>query len=224
MHISYLALIVISLALGLGTQAYIKLTYRRWSQVPLSNGMSGRQMAERMLATNGIGSVPIYNNGGADLSDYYDPKSDALYLSGGSEHGASVASAAVACHEAGHATQHARDYAPARVRMAIVPLANIGSQAWMVVLLLGIMLNASGLVTLGIVLFALVVAFELVTLPVEFDASRRALQYISGAPGVTADEARGARQVLTAAALTYVAAALSSILQLLYLLGQNRDE
>ncbi|MEE8716216.1 MAG: zinc metallopeptidase [Coriobacteriales bacterium] len=223
MHISYFSLIVISLLLGLGTQAYIRMTYNRWSKVPLGNGMSGRQMSRQMLDEAGLQDVPIQNKGGADLSDYYDPRSNALYLSGGSDSGASVASAAVACHEAGHAVQHARGYMPARLRMTLVPIVNFGEQAWMIVLLLGIVMNVTGLINLGIFLFAFVVLFEIVTLPVEFDASRRATAYIKSVPGVSATEAAGARQVLVAAALTYVAAALSSILQLLYLLGQRRD-
>ena len=220
---SYLLLIIVSLALGLGTQFYIRHTYNKWSKVRVSSGKTGAQVARRMLDGEGLSNVPIHPNGGDDLSDYYDPRSNALYLSGSSEHGNSVASMAVACHEAGHAVQHAHNYAPARVRGAIVPLVNIGSQAWMIVLLLGMFMNISGLVTLGIVLFAFVVVFQLVTLPVEFDASRRALVYINES-GVSEEEARGARQMLTAAALTYVASALTSILQLLYLLQQNRDE
>lgn len=223
MNLSYLTLIIVSLVLGLGTQFYINHSFRKWSKVRVSTGVSGSQAARRMLDAEGLGNVPIRPNGGDDLSDYYDPRSNALYLSASSEHGSSVASMAVACHEAGHAVQHARNYMPARVRGAIVPLVNIGSQAWMIVLMLGIFMNMTGLITLGIVLFAFVVVFQLVTLPVEFDASRRALAYINET-GVTDEEARGARQMLTAAALTYVAAALTSILQLVYLLQHNRDE
>ena len=133
MNISYLALIGISLALGLGTQAYIKYAFRRWSKVDLGTGESGARVARRMLDEAGLAGVPIQPNGGGDLSDYYDPRSNALYLSQSSEHGYSVASAAVACHEAGHAVQHARQYLPARIRTAIVPLVNIGSEAWMIV-------------------------------------------------------------------------------------------
>lgn len=220
----YIALVIVSLVLGLGTQAYIHLTYRRWSAVPLSSGLSGREMSRRMLDEEGLDQVPIFGDVAADLGDYYDPRSNSLHLSTDSNRGASVASAAVACHEAGHAVQHARNYGPARVRSALVPVVNIGNQTWMLVLLAGIFLNLMGLVQLGIILFSLVVLFELVTLPVEFDASRRATAYIAGLPGVTQTEASGARRVLFAAALTYVAAALTSILQLLYLLSQNRND
>ncbi len=224
MQLSYFSIVIISLVLGLGTQAYIHMAYRRWSRVRLSNGLTGREVSRRMLDRNGLTQVPIQNNGGADLSDYYDPRTNALYLSASSERGASVASAAVACHEAGHAVQHARDYLPARIRMAIVPVANIGSEAWMIILILGIVLNAMALVNIGIILFALVVIFELVTLPVEFDASKRALAYLKTVPGISSNEVAGARQVLVAAALTYVAAALTSVLQLVYLLGQSRRD
>ena len=190
----------------------------------MGTGASGATMARRMLDEAGCTQVPIRPNGGDDLSDFYDPRKVALFLSDSSERGCSVASVAVACHEAGHAVQHAREYAPARWRSALVPVVNIGSEAWMIVLMIGIFVNSMGLINLGIVLFALVVIFQLVTLPVEFDASRRALAYIQGAPGVSEAEARGARQMLTAAALTYVAAALTSILQLVYLLQQRNDD
>lgn len=224
MHLSYLALIVISLALGLGTQWYIRHTFKRWSQVPIDSHETGAQVARRFLNSEGLSDVPIRPNGGDDLSDYYDPRSDALYLSNSSENGDSVASVAVACHEAGHAVQHDRNYMPARIRMAIVPVVNIGSELWMLVLLAGIFMNLTGLINLGILLFAFVVVFQLVTLPVEFNASARAMNFISNDVRISPEQARGARQMLTAAALTYVAAALSSILQLLYLLQQRQDD
>lgn len=224
MHLSYLALIVISLALGLGTQWYIRHTFKRWSQVPIDSHETGAQVARRFLNSEGLSNVPIRPNGGDDLSDYYDPRSDALYLSNSSENGNSVASVAVACHEAGHAVQHDRNYMPARIRMAIVPVVNIGSELWMLVLLAGIFMNLTGLINLGILLFAFVVVFQLVTLPVEFNASARAMNFISNDVRISPEQARGARQMLTAAALTYVAAALSSILQLLYLLQQRQDD
>lgn len=224
MHLSYLALIVISLALGLGTQWYIRHTFKRWSQVPIDSHETGAQVARRFLNSEGLSNVPIRPNGGDDLSDYYDPRSDALYLSNSSENGDSVASVAVACHEAGHAVQHDRNYMPARIRMAIVPVVNIGSELWMLVLLAGIFMNLTGLINLGILLFAFVVVFQLVTLPVEFNASARAMNFISNDVRISPEQARGARQMLTAAVLTYVAAALSSILQLLYLLQQRQDD
>ena len=224
MHLSYLGLIIISLALGLGTQWYIRHTFKRWSQVPIDSRETGAQVARRFLNSEGLTNVPIRPNGGDDLSDYYDPRTNALYLSNSSENGDSVASVAVACHEAGHAVQHERNYMPARIRMAIVPVVNIGSELWMIVLLAGIFMNLTGLINLGIILFAFVVVFQLVTLPVEFNASARAMSFISNDVRISSEQARGAQQMLTAAALTYVAAALSSILQLLYLLQQRQDD
>lgn len=224
MELSYLSLIVISLVLGLGTQWYIKHTFKVWSKVSIDSRESGARVARRFLDSEGLSQVPIRPNGGDDLSDYYDPRTDALYLSGSSENGDSVASVAVACHEAGHAVQHAKNYGPARIRMALVPVVNIGSETWMLVLLAGIFMNLTGLINLGILLFAFVVIFQLVTLPVEFDASARAMSFISNDVRISPEQAAGARKMLTAAALTYVAAALSSILQLLYLLQQRSDD
>lgn len=223
MQLSYLLIVVVSLALGLGTQWYINSSFRKWSRVPVSTGETGARIARRFLDGEGLSNVPIQGNGKGDLSDYYDPRVNALFLSDHSELGSSVASMAVACHEAGHAVQHARNYLPVRIRTAILPVVNIGSQLWMIVLIAGIMINLSGLITLGIVLFAFTVVFQIVTLPVEFDASNRALAFISSYRGIPAEQVQGARQMLTAAALTYVAAALTSILQLAYLLSQNRD-
>lgn len=224
MEISYIGLVVVSLVLGLGTQWYINHTYKRWSNVSIDSRRTGSQIARAFLDSEGLTGVPIRPNGGPDLSDYYDPRSNALYLSGSSEHGCSVASVAVACHEAGHAVQHERGYMPARIRMALVPVVNIGSEAWMIVLLIGIFINMTSLIYLGIILFAFVVAFQLVTLPVEFDASSRAMRYISAEPRISAEQAAGARKVLTAAALTYVASALTSVLQLVYLLQQRDND
>lgn len=223
MELSYLSLIVLSLVLGLGTQWYIKHTFKRWSKVDIDSRETGSQVARRFLDSEGLSGVPIRPNGGGDLSDYYDPRSDALYLSDTSEHGRSVASMAVACHEAGHAVQHDKGYLPARIRTALVPVVNVGSQLWMFVLLAGILVQLTQLIYVGIILFAFVVAFELVTLPVEFDASARAMRFVSSDMRISPEQAQGARRMLTAAALTYVASALTSILQLLYLLQRNRE-
>ncbi len=216
---AYLLLVIISLVLGLATQGYIDATYRKWSRVR-SDGASGAAVARSMLDAYGCGRVGIRSTPG-HLTDHYDPRDDNLYLSGENRSGGSVASVAVACHEAGHAVQRAQGYAFFRARQALVPVVNLAQNAWMLVFLLGVMMNLAGLTTLAIVLFAFSVLFQLVTLPVEFDASRRAVAYIR-ASGMSEAQVRGARQVLTAAALTYVAAALTSILQLLYLLARTR--
>lgn len=217
---AYLLLVVISTAIGMATQSYIKKTYAVWSRVPLGSGSTGAEVAERMLADEGVSGVRVEPISG-ELTDNFDPTSNVLHLSEGNLRGGSVASAAVACHEAGHAVQHARGYVPGRVRSALVPVVNFASNAWMIVFFAGVFLGLAGLLRLAIVLFAFSVVFQLVTLPVEFDASRRAVAYIERA-GMGPEAVRGAKKVLVAAALTYVAAALVSVLQLLYFLSRVR--
>lgn len=218
---AYLVLVAVSLVLGLATQGYINKTYRTWSKVG-SDGESGAQVARRMLDANGCEAVGIKRVAGR-LTDHYDPRDNNLYLSADNLSGGSVASVAVACHEAGHAAQRAQGFLMMRVRTALVPVVNLSQSVWMIVFILGVAMNLAGLTTLAIALFAFSVVFQLVTLPVEIDASRRAVAYIQ-ASGMSEVNVRGARKVLTAAALTYVAAALTSILQLLYLLGRTRSD
>lgn len=217
---AYLLLIVVSTILGMATQGYIRSTYRKWSNVPASSGMTGAQVARRMLDEGGASSVGITEIGGT-LTDNFDSRDNKLHLSQENFSRGSVASVAVACHEAGHACQKAKGYVPMKVRTALVPVVNFATNAWTVVLLLGIFMDLTGFVRLALILFAFSVIFELVTLPVEIDASRRAVKYLA-ANGGSIDE-KGAKQVLTAAALTYVAAALVSILQLVYLMGRYND-
>lgn len=212
----YILLMVVTLALGLGSQAYIKNTYKKWSQVQNAQGITGYQAARAMLDRNGLQHVEILHNGGAALSDFYDPRSDTLNLSDDSYNGTSVASISVACHEAGHAVQHAKNYMGVKVREVVLPLAQLGSNIWVFVLLAGFFLQMLNLVWAGIILFALTVLFQIVTLPVEFDASKRAIESIEGTVALPAEQDRGARDMLKSAAFTYVAAALSSILTLLY--------
>lgn len=216
----YLLLIIVSTILGLATQGYINSTYRKWSRVPASSGMTGAEVARRMLDEGGASSVGITQVAGT-LSDFYDPRDNKLHLSADNLHGGSVASVAVACHEAGHACQKADSYWPMGFRTALVPVVNFATNSWMIVLLAGMFLNLAGLVQIAVILFAFSVLFQLVTLPVEINASHRAVRYLA-AHGRGIDE-KGAKQVLTAAALTYVAAALISVLQLLYLLGRTDE-
>lgn len=219
----YLIVVVICTVLGLAAQGYINSTYRTWSKVR-SDGDTGADVARRMLDANGCRSVGI-NAVAGELTDHYDPRDNNLYLSDDNLRGGSVASVAVACHEAGHAAQNASGYAMMKVRSALVPVVNFTQNTWTIVLLAGLFMNIAGLTTLAIVFFAFSVLFQLVTLPVEIDASRRAVAYIKQS-GMSDKQVRGARKVLTAAALTYVAAALTSIIQLLYLLaryGRNQD-
>lgn len=210
----YLALVIVSVILGAVTQGYIKSTYAKWSKVPLGGSLTGADVARRMLSDQNVSGVGIEGIGG-ELTDNYDPRTNVLHLSSGNLHGGSVASAAVACHEAGHAVQHARNYVPVKIRLALVPVVNFTSNIWIFVFIVGMAVGQAGLLTLAIALFAFSVLFQIVTLPVEFDASRRAVAYIERS-GMGPEAVRGAKKVLTAAALTYVAAALVSVLQLLY--------
>lgn len=217
----YWLIVLVSLVLGGITQAYINSTYRRWSKVPASAGATGEEVARRMLNEGGASQVGITHVEG-HLTDFYDPRDNMLHLSPENYQGGSVASVAVACHEAGHAVQTAKGYVPGRIRTALVPVVNFTQNTWMIVLLAGMFLGLMGLVRLAVIFFAFSVLFQLVTLPVEIDASRRAVKFLGQSGG--AIDKRGARQVLTAAALTYVAAALISVLQLLYLMGRtDRD-
>lgn len=221
---TYILLIVVTLGLGLASQAYIKSTFNKWKTVEASSGVTGYAAARAMLDQHGLQNVPIYRNNGEDLSDYYDPKSNSLHLSDISYYGSSVASIAVACHEAGHAVQYAKNYFPVKVRGAILPAAQLGSNLWIFIIMAGIFLHMTNLIWLGVAFFAFAVLFQIVTLPVEFDASRRALQNVNQVAFLSDYESGGARKMLTAAALTYVSAALSSVLMLLYYVGIARNE
>lgn len=218
---AYMLLVLVSTVIGLVAQGYINSTYRTWSRVPAA-GATGADVARRMLDANGCHAVDIKRVNG-HLTDHYDPRDNSLHLSSENLTGGSVASVAVACHEAGHAAQKAHGYAMMKVRTALVPVVNFTQNTWMLVLMLGLFMNIAGLTTLAIVFFAFSVVFQLVTLPVEIDASRRAVAYIEQS-GMGEVDVRGAKKVLTAAALTYVAAALTSILQLLYLLARTNDD
>lgn len=223
----YLILIVVTLALGLGTQGYIKSMYSKYSRVKINLNATGAQIARKMLNDNGLHDVQV-NCVDGTLSDHYDPRTRVINLSRDVYMGNDVAALAVACHECGHAVQHAVGYMPLKVRTAIVPVASFGSNVWIILLICGFMFNAIGLVYAALACFAFAVVFQIVTLPVEFDASRRGLAYIESGCNSSwmpsADVLQGSKKVLHAAALTYVAAALISILQLLYYLGMaNRQ-
>jgi len=222
MHIGYLSVILIALVLGLGSQAWIKRTYSKWSDVPVSSGMTGAEAARRMLDNNGLYGVGIDMIRG-ELSDNFDPRTNTLHLSQAVYNGRTVSATAIACHEAGHAIQHATGYTPIKIRTAIVPVASFASNAWIILLLIGFFLNMIGLVWAAIIMYACVVLFQLVTLPVEFDASGRALKTISATMPLSHEQNEGASAVLRAAAFTYVAAALASLLQLLYFVGMARN-
>lgn len=217
---SYLMLIVLTLAIGLGAQAYVNHKLNKYSQIPIMNGLTGAQCAKQMLSYYGIGGVEVLMGGRGQ--DFFDPRSNSVTLSPDVFNGRSITATATACHEVGHACQFASDYTPMKVRSAIVPVANAASNAWIFLLLIGIFLNIVGLIWLAIIMYAVVVLFQLATLPVELNASRRAMAYM-GSIGLPQSEQKGSFDVLRACAFTYLAAALTSILQLLWLLSQTRD-
>jgi len=203
--------------LALYAQYRVKSAYAQYSQVPVSSGWTGAQAAEEILRRNGLSNVTVDRTEGV-LSDHYDPRTRALSLSADVYSGASVAAVGVAAHETGHAIQHARGYAPLALRSAMVPTVQFGSWLAWPIFILGFLFHSGGMVQLGILIFSALVAFTVVTLPVEFDASARAMRALQEERLVTPDELRGVRSVLTAAALTYVAAAAMSVMQLLRML------
>ncbi len=216
---TYLLLVVLTLAIGLGSQAYVNAMLKKYSRKATGTGLTGAQFAEQMLQYYGITNVPIRRGHAGE--DYFDPKTNSITLSPDAYEVATITAMATACHEVGHACQYAQGYTPMKVRTAIVPVANFASNTWILLFFLGIALNLAGLVDLAIIVYAAIVIFALVTLPVEFNASNRARTYLAET-GVGAIEQKGASTVLTACALTYVASALSSAIQLLYLVS-NRD-
>ena len=219
-------LVVIGAIICLIASARVKTTYAKYSKYRSMSGLTGAQAAERILHDAGIYDVQVGHISG-NLTDHYNPKTKVLNLSDSVYGSTSVAAIGVAAHECGHAIQDAINYAPLNIRSAIVPAANIGSQLSWPLFIAGLIFSIDPLVTLGIVLFSLAVLFQLVTLPVEINASSRALKMLESTGILGADEKKGARKVLTAAALTYVAALAASILQLLRLIilagGRDRD-
>ena len=202
------------LLLSIYAQIKVSASFRRYSRVRNQYGYTGAQAAQMVLRDNGIFVVAICPCQG-ELTDHYDPRDNTIYLSESVYNAATVASVGVAAHEAGHAVQYAIGYGPIRVRSAIIPITQFGSQFAFIALMLGLVLYVQPLFAVGIVLFSLSTIFQLVTLPVEFDASARALAAIDDVGMLDDKERRGAKRVLRAAALTYVAALLMSLLQLL---------
>ncbi|TGB04547.1 zinc metallopeptidase [Halobacillus salinus] len=207
----YLALIII---IPLWAQAKVKKTYKKYSNVPISSSMSGAEVARKILDDNGLYNVAVEEVRGK-LSDHYDPRSKVVRLSTDNYHGRSAAGTAVAAHEVGHAIQDAQEYAFLRFRSALVPVANFGSNISIFLIIGGFLLGMSGLALAGIVFFAAAVLFQLITLPVEFDASNRAMAQLVSTGIIRNDEERKTKKVLNAAAMTYVAAALVALLELL---------
>jgi hypothetical protein len=212
----YLLFLIPPMVIGLIIQHRLNRTVREQLQVPVASGMTGREVARRILEHNGLDQVPVEVSPAGPLSDHYDPRHRSVHLSQPVYQESTVASVAIAAHEVGHALQHEVGYSMFKLRSAMWPAVSIASKAWLFLLLIGAFAGALGLVQFAVVLFAVVVLFQLVTLPVEFDASRRAMVQIGNLGLVTESERAGAKKVLSAAAMTYVAAALAAITQLAY--------
>lgn len=212
---------IVGFVASLAISGWLRMTYNKWSKVQNASGLTGAEVARAILHANGIDNVKVESVKG-QLSDHYDPTKRVVRLSEDNYNRPSVAGMAVAAHEVGHAIQHARAYSPLVWRSAIAPAANIGSQFGMYAAFFGLVMDFGGLITIGIILFSAAVLFHLVTLPVEFDASRRALAQVKELGIVTPRDQGGARSVLTAAAMTYVAAAATSVAYLVYFILASR--
>lgn len=223
------SLVLIGLLLCLAASARVRSIYAKYGRVRSRSGLTGREAAERILRSAGIYDVRIEHVSG-NLTDHFDPGNRVLRLSDATYQSASVAAVGVAAHECGHAIQHSRGYAPLKIRSAIVPVANFGSAIAWPLILLGLLFNSRSsylLIQIGILAFSFAVLFQLVTLPVEFNASRRAVQILGESGMLLPDELSMTKKVLRAAALTYVAGAASAILQLLRIIlltgGRRRE-
>lgn len=216
---SYLIFILPAFLLSALASLYTRSTFQKYSRVPSQRGFTGAQAAAEMLRAQGVRGVQIEQTGGF-LSDHYDPRTRTLRLSASVYQGTSLSSIGVACHEAGHALQHAHNYAPLALRSGLVPLASFGSNFSYVLIVLGLIMRSPGLLVVGLACFTLAVIFTIVTLPVEWNASARAKTAMVTAGLVSPQEREGAAEVLNAAFLTYVAAAVSAVMTLLYYLAR----
>ncbi|HUR44424.1 MAG TPA: zinc metallopeptidase [Candidatus Saccharimonadales bacterium] len=221
--LSYWWLAIPGLLLGIYAQMRLMSTYGKYTEVPAQNGVSGAQAAREILDQAGLANVPVEEVGG-HLTDHYDPTKKALFLSSDNFHGTSLAAVGVAAHEAGHALQDKASYAPLKLRMALVPITQFASFAWAGLFILGWFFGMFyKLVGVAILIFSIIAFFQLVTLPVEYDASRRAKERLFSLGIVQSGEREGVSRVLSAAALTYVAALVTSVLQLLRFVMISRD-
>ncbi|WP_174613590.1 zinc metallopeptidase [Virgibacillus ihumii] len=209
----YLIYIALLLIIPIWAQSKVKRTYKKYSKKATSSHMTGAEVARKILNDNGIYNVEVQETKGV-LSDHYDPRKKVVRLSRGNYHGQSMASSAIAAHEVGHAIQDAQDYAFLRFRSSLAPLAATGSNISFFLIIAGILLNMSGMLLFGIIFMSAAVLFQLVTLPVEFDASNRAMAQLVSTGTIRNNEERETKKVLNAAALTYVAAALVAVAEL----------
>ncbi len=229
--LTYVLIVLPCIILSIWASANVNSTFKKYSEQYNARRLTGAQAAQEVLKANGVSGVQIERVGG-NLTDHYDPRTNVIRLSDSVYHSTSTAAIGVACHEAGHAVQYAHGYGPIKLRAAIIPITNIGSKLAMPLILLGLLFGFGGsynfvFVYAGIACFALSALFQLVTLPVEFNASRRAMEAIEGTQLLTPQEQNGARKTLRAAALTYVAAlavALAQLLRLLVLFGGRRRD
>ena len=222
---TYIVLVLPAVLFALWASSNVNSTFKKYSNVQSSSGYTGFDAARRILDANGLGHVRIEQVAG-ELTDHFDPRTNVLRLSRAVYSGATVASVGIAAHEAGHAVQFARGYVPMKIRSAIIPVTNFGSTLAFPIFLIGLLFSNYTLATAGIILFSLTALFQAVTLPVEFNASRRAMAALDGCNVLTDSEQKGARKVLRAAALTYVAAlasALSQVLRLVLIMNRHRD-
>src|SRR5512144_2057782 len=209
------------------TSWYVRASYNKWSRIRASSGLTGAQAASRLISTGNLYGVQVAGTQG-QLSDHYDPRNKTLYLSQGVADSPSVASVAIAAHELGHAMQDAEEYFPMKIRSALVPAVNIGSNLGWILIIIGLMLRSPNLAWIGVIVFSGGALFALATLPVEFNASARAKELLYSTGIIqTEEERRGVNQVLNAAALTYVAGLVTAVLQLLYFIflvgGRRRN-
>ena len=226
---TYIVIVLPCILLSMWASSSVNSTFNKYAKVDSIRRLTGAEAAQRVLSANGVRGVRIERVSG-NLTDHFDPKTNVIRLSDSVHSSTSVAAIGVACHEAGHAVQYAQNYGPIKLRAAIIPVTNIGSKLAMPLILAGIVLSflgnlSYGLVYLGIACFSLSLVFQLVTLPVEFNASRRAMAAIESSGLLTAEEQRGARKTLKAAAMTYVAAtavALAQLIRLLVIFGGRR--
>src|SRR5512139_629377 len=224
---TYLIFMIPAFIIMAVTSGYVRSSYKKWSQVRVSSGLTGAQAAERLISSGGLYGVNVAGTQG-ELSDHYDPRDKTLYLSQGVYGAPSVAAVAIAAHELGHAQQDAEGYGPMRLRTFLVPAVNIGSNLGWILIMAGLLLRITELAWLGVLVFSAGAVFALATLPVELNASSRAkeLLYTTGIIR-TEEERRGVNRVLNAAALTYVAGLITAVLQLLYFVtlvgGRRRD-
>ncbi|CAN5759870.1 MAG: zinc metallopeptidase [Actinobacteria bacterium] len=215
---TFLIAFIVPMVIGLWAQHRVKSTFARNLEVPASHGMTGAEVARRILDSNGLHEVPIEETPGS-LSDHYDPRSRSVHLSPEVFSGRSIASTAVGSHEVGHALQHAKSYAFFKFRSALAPAVQFTSNIWLLFLIGGIFLNILGFIYIAVALYSVAVLFTIVTLPVEFNASQRAKTQLNELGLVPANESEGVKSVLSAAAWTYVAGALAAVAMLLYYLS-----